>query len=136
MTIIFFISLHFCLVSSSLTLIPWLHLLLSSYHCFPDPSAASRQMLQKSCSKSLCVQMGRRSTFIFCSSFRQKLLCEHRLTFQSRSTRKTSIMNIAMEALKIWARRRLRPWFRASMTTWLYGNAKSVSECTVQISWT
>ena len=29
-----------------------------------------------------------------------------------------------MEVKKIWARRRLMPWFRANMTAWLYGHAK------------
>ena len=34
------------------------------------------------------------------------------------------ILNLAIEALKIWARKRLMPWFRASTTAWLYENAK------------
>ena len=34
------------------------------------------------------------------------------------------ILNIPMEVKKIWARRRLMPWFRANMTAWLYENAK------------
>ena len=34
------------------------------------------------------------------------------------------ILNIAMEVKKIWARRRLMPWFRANMTAWLYEDAK------------
>ena len=33
-------------------------------------------------------------------------------------------LNIPMEVKKIWARRRLIPWFRANMTAWLYGYAK------------
>ena len=31
----------------------------------------------------------------------------------------------AMEVKKIWARRRLMPWFRANMTAWLYEYAKN-----------
>ena len=31
---------------------------------------------------------------------------------------------IPMEVKKIWARRRLIPWFRANMTAWLYEYAK------------
>ena len=34
------------------------------------------------------------------------------------------ILNIPMEVKKIWARRRLNPWFRAKMTAWLYEYAK------------
>ena len=34
------------------------------------------------------------------------------------------ILNIPMEVKKIWARRRLMPWFRAKMTAWLYEYAK------------
>ena len=34
------------------------------------------------------------------------------------------ILKIPMEAKKIWARRRLMPWFRANMTAWLYEYAK------------
>ena len=34
------------------------------------------------------------------------------------------ILNIPMEVKKIWARRRLMPWFRANMTAWLYEYAK------------
>ena len=34
------------------------------------------------------------------------------------------ILNIPMEVKKIWARRRLIPWFRANMTAWLYEYAK------------
>ena len=34
------------------------------------------------------------------------------------------IMNIPMEVKKIWARRRLMPWFRVNMTAWLYEYAK------------
>ena len=30
------------------------------------------------------------------------------------------ILNIPMEVKKIWASRRLMPWFRANMTAWLY----------------
>ena len=30
------------------------------------------------------------------------------------------IPNIPMEVKKIWARRRLMPWFIANMTAWLY----------------
>ena len=33
-------------------------------------------------------------------------------------------LNIPMEVKKIWARRRLMPWFRANMTAWLYEYAK------------
>ena len=33
-------------------------------------------------------------------------------------------LNIPIERKKIWARRRLRPWFRANMTTWMYEYAK------------
>ena len=35
-----------------------------------------------------------------------------------------NILNIPMEVKKIWARKRLMPWFRANMTTWLYEYAK------------
>ena len=34
------------------------------------------------------------------------------------------ILNIPMEVKKIWARRRLIPWFRAKMTAWLYEYAR------------
>ena len=34
------------------------------------------------------------------------------------------ILNLPMEVKKIWARRRLMPWFRANMTAWLYEYAK------------
>ena len=34
------------------------------------------------------------------------------------------ILNIPMEVKKIWARRRLIPWFRANRTAWLYEYAK------------
>ena len=34
------------------------------------------------------------------------------------------ILNISMEVKKVWARRRLMPWFRAKMTAWLYEYAK------------
>ena len=34
------------------------------------------------------------------------------------------ILNIPMEVKKIWARRRLIPWFRANLTAWLYDYAK------------
>ena len=34
------------------------------------------------------------------------------------------ILNIPIEVKKIWARRRLMPWFRANMTAWLYEYAK------------
>ena len=34
------------------------------------------------------------------------------------------ILNIPMEVKKIWARRRLMPWFKANMTAWLYEHAK------------
>ena len=34
------------------------------------------------------------------------------------------ILNIPMEVKKIWARRRLMPWFRSNMTAWLYEYAK------------
>ena len=34
------------------------------------------------------------------------------------------ILSIPMEVKKIWARRRLMPWFRANMTAWLYEYAK------------
>ena len=30
------------------------------------------------------------------------------------------VLNIPMEVKKIWARKRLMPWFRANMTAWLY----------------
>ena len=35
-----------------------------------------------------------------------------------------TMCNIPMEVKKIWARRRLMPWFRANMTAWLYEYAK------------
>ena len=34
------------------------------------------------------------------------------------------ILNVPMEVKKIWARKRLMPWFRANMTAWLYEYAK------------
>ena len=34
------------------------------------------------------------------------------------------VLNIPMEVKKIWARKRLTPWFRANMTAWLYEYAK------------
>ena len=34
------------------------------------------------------------------------------------------ILNIPMEVKKIWARRRLMPWFRPKLTAWLYEYAK------------
>ena len=34
------------------------------------------------------------------------------------------ILNIPMKVKNIWAKRRLMPWFRANMTTWLYEYAK------------
>ena len=34
------------------------------------------------------------------------------------------ILNTPMEVKKIWARRRLMPWFRANMSAWLYEYAK------------
>ena len=34
------------------------------------------------------------------------------------------ILNIPMEVKKMWARRRLMPWFKANMTAWLYEYAK------------
>ena len=34
------------------------------------------------------------------------------------------ILSIPMEAKKIWAKKRLMPWFRANMTAWLYEYAK------------
>ena len=34
------------------------------------------------------------------------------------------IFNIPMEVMKIWARRRLMPWFSANVTSWLYEYAK------------
>ena len=34
------------------------------------------------------------------------------------------ILSIPMEVKKIWARRRLMPWFRADITAWLYEYAK------------
>ena len=34
------------------------------------------------------------------------------------------ILNIPMEVKKIWARKRLTPWFRANMTAWFYEYAK------------
>ena len=34
------------------------------------------------------------------------------------------ILNFPMEVKKIWARRRLMPWFRANMTAWFYEYAK------------
>ena len=38
-------------------------------------------------------------------------------------------LNIPMEVKKIWARRRLMPWSRASMTAWLYEyNKKHMSK--------
>ena len=37
------------------------------------------------------------------------------------------ILNIPMEVKKIWARKRLMPWFRANMTAWLYELARKHS---------
>ena len=37
---------------------------------------------------------------------------------------KCKILNFPMKMKKIWARRRLMPWFRANMTAWLYEYAK------------
>ena len=34
------------------------------------------------------------------------------------------VLNIPMKVMKIWARRRLMPWFRAIMTAWLYEYAQ------------
>ena len=34
------------------------------------------------------------------------------------------VLNIPMEVKKIWARKRLMPWFRADMSAWLYEYAK------------
>ena len=34
------------------------------------------------------------------------------------------VLNIPMEVKKIWARKRLMPWFSANMTAWLYEYAK------------
>ena len=34
------------------------------------------------------------------------------------------ILNIPMEVNRIWARKRLMPWFRADMTAWLYEYAR------------
>ena len=34
------------------------------------------------------------------------------------------VLNIPMKVKKIWARKRLMPWFRANMTAWLYEYAK------------
>ena len=36
----------------------------------------------------------------------------------------SKMLNIPMEVKKIWARKRLMPWFRANMTAWLYEYAK------------
>ena len=36
----------------------------------------------------------------------------------------SKILNIPMEVRKIWARRRMMPWFRANMTAWWYEYAK------------
>ena len=36
------------------------------------------------------------------------------------------VLNIPMEVKKIWAGRRLMPWFRANMTAWFYENAKKL----------
>ena len=50
------------------------------------------------------------------------------------------ILSIPMEVKKIWARRRLMPWFRANMmhgcTNMLRSICRSTAECTVNISWT
>ena len=40
------------------------------------------------------------------------------------------ILNTPMEVKKIWARRRLLPWFRVNMTAWLYEYAKSICRST------
>ena len=47
-------------------------------------------------------------------------------------------LNIPMEVKKIWARRRLMPWFRANVTAWLYEYAKKhmSKHSRVRISWT
>ena len=47
----------------------------------------------------------------------QKLDC---LTNLYLSETMCKILNIPMEVKKIWARRRLMPWFRANMTAWFY----------------
>ena len=60
---------------------------------FCSISTNLRALTQFFCSRSVCLQQGRRSRFNFCSRFRQKLLCKHRLTFRSRSSRKTSFFS-------------------------------------------
>ena len=49
-----------------------------------------------SCSSSLCLQQGRNSTVTFCSRFRQNLLCNHRLTFRSSSSRTLSFFSFSV----------------------------------------
>ena len=51
---------------------------------------------QLPCSNDLCLQQGRRSTFIFRSRFRQKLLSKQRLTFRSRSILKISFLSLSV----------------------------------------
>ena len=51
----------------------------------------------------------------------QKLDCLKDLDFFETMCK---ILNLPMEVKKIWARRRLMPWFRANMTAWLYEHAK------------
>ena len=38
----------------------------------------------------------------------------------------SKILNLLMAVKKIWARRRLMPWFRSNMTAWLYEYAKKL----------
>ena len=49
------------------------------------------------------------------------------------------ILNIPMEVKRIWARKRLMPWFRVDMThgctSMLKSICRSTAECTVDISW-
>ena len=59
----------------------------------------------------------------------QKLDCLEDLDlFETRC----KILNIPMEVKKIWARRRLMPWFRANMTAWLYEKAYVEARQSVQ----
>ena len=51
----------------------------------------------------------------------QKLDC---LKYLDLFERMCKILNSPMEVKKIWARRRLMPWFRDNMTAWLYEYAK------------
>ena len=51
----------------------------------------------------------------------QKLDC---LKFLDLFGTTCKMLNIPMEVKKIWARRRLMPWFRANLTAWLYEYAK------------